>query len=114
MSVPFKPHQFRVFAVSARLGANNVVEGFAPDTPGIYISGCAQQMSPNAAYDIFARDVTNGFAFYVDVTDLNRSTFEVGGTIEWVGDLYAIEKVQTNEQGLATDHIAVYAVGVKH
>jgi hypothetical protein len=48
------------------------------------------------------------------VTDLNRSTFEVGGTIEWVGDLYAIEKVQTNEQGLATDHIAVYAVGVKH
>lgn len=114
MSVPFKPHTFRVFSTSARIGANNVVEGFSPDTPGIYIRGNAQQMSPGAAYDIFGRDVTNGFSFFVDVNDLNRSTFEVGGTIEWIGDLYAIEKVQINEHGIGSDHIAVYAVLNKH
>ena len=114
MSVPFKPHQFTVFSTSARIGANNVVEGFAPDSPGIYIRGNAQQMSPSAAYDIFGRDVTNGFSFFVDVNQLNRSTLEVGGTISWNGDLYAIEKVQINEHGIGSDHIAVYAVGVKH
>jgi hypothetical protein len=48
------------------------------------------------------------------VNDLNRSTFEVGGTIEWTGDLYAIEKVQINEHGIGSDHIAVYAVLNKH
>jgi hypothetical protein len=48
------------------------------------------------------------------VNDLNRSTFEVGGTIEWIGDLYAIEKVQINEHGIGSDHIAVYAVLNKH
>ena len=45
---------------------------------------------------------------------MNKSVTQVGGTIEYNGDLYAIEKVQTNEQGIATDHIAVYAVQVRH
>jgi len=78
------------------------------------VRGCAQHLSPSASYDAFAREVNNGFAFYLDPSDMNKSVTQVGGTIEYNGDLYAIEKVQTNEQGIATDHIAVYAVQVRH
>lgn len=114
MSVPIKPHQFRIFSQSPRIATDNVVEGFSPDTPGILVRGCAQQLSPNASYDAFGREVSNGMAFYVDITQINLSTLEVGGTIEWNGNLHMIEKVQTNEQNIATDHIAVYAVQARY
>ena len=112
--VHFKPHEFRVFSQSARIDSGNVVEGFSPDVPGILIRGCGQQLTPSASYDVFGREVSNGFAFYADPTQLNLSTFEVGGTIEWNGVLHLIEKVQTNQQGIATDHIAIYAVQSRH
>jgi hypothetical protein len=114
MSVPLKPHTFRIFLQEARIVANQVIQGYDPLEPGQSVRGCAQQLSPSASYDAFAREVNNGFAFYLDPTDINKSVTQVGGTIEYNGDLYAIEKVQTNEQGIATDHIAVYAVQVRH
>jgi hypothetical protein len=114
MALPFKPHTFRIFGQSARLNATNVVEGFAPDTPGILVRGCAQQLSPSVAYDAFGRDVSNGWSFFVDIDMDTLSATEVGGTIEYNGDVYAIEKVQTNNQMLASDHTVIYAVQVKH
>lgn len=115
MSVPIKPHNFRLFNQSPNFDyTNNVIEGFSPDTPGYYTRGCGQQLSPSASYDAFGREVTNGFAFYLDPTDLNKSNSNVGGTIEWNGNLFSIEKIQTNEQGLNTDHIVIFAIQHRH
>lgn len=114
MSVPIKPHYFRLFTQSPTTDVNHVVDGFQPSSPGLLVRGCAQQVSPNASYDIFGREVTDGFAFYFDATIDNIVNSEVGGRIEWDGNPYAIEKVQTNYQNLPSDHIAVYAVKTIH
>jgi len=50
----------------------------------------------------------------VDIDMDTLSATEVGGTIEYNGDVYAIEKVQTNNQMLASDHTVIFAVQVKH
>lgn len=114
MSLPFKPHRFRFFLQSPRLNADRVIEGYDPLDPGVELEGCGQQVMPGQSYDIFGREIDNGMAFYVDVTNLARSVIKVGGTIEFDGNLIFIEKVQINEQGLPSDHIAVYGVMARH
>lgn len=114
MSVPFKTNSFRLFSQSLRLDANRVIEGYNPDLPGVFIRGCAQQLTPTASYDIFGREVDNGMAFYTDPSDLIKSHAQVGGQIEFEGNLYLIERIQRNEQGLATDHIVLFAVQARH
>ena len=113
MSVPLKPHTFTLYTESAVLDANNVVVQYALSN-GVSASGCAQWLSPQAAYDAFAREVTNGWAFYLDPTSTNKSNCEVGGKVGYDGRFFAIEKVQINEQGLLTDHMALYAVEERH
>ena len=113
MSVPLKPHTFTLYTESPTTDANNVITGYTASA-GVSASGCAQWLSPQAAYDAFAREVTNGWAFYLDPTSTNKSNCEVGGKITFDGRTYAIEKVQINEQGLLTDHIAIYAVEDRH
>jgi hypothetical protein len=108
MSVPFKTNSFRLFSQSLRLDTNRVIEGYNPDLPGVFIKGCAQQLTPTASYDIFGREVDNGMAFYTDPTDLIKSH------AEFEGNLYLIERIQRNEQGLATDHIVLFAVRARH
>ena len=110
MSVPIKPHTFRLFTQTPTTDANNVVDGFQPSSPGLLVAGCAQQLTPSESYDVFGREVTNGFAFYYDANVANITNSEVGGRIEWEGNHFAIEKVQANYQNIATDHVATYAV----
>lgn len=113
MSVPIKPHTFTLYTETPTTDANNVITGYTASV-GVSASGCAQWLSPSAAYDAFAREVTNGWAFYLDPTSTNKTNSTVGGKITFDGRTYAIEKVQINEQGLLTDHIAIYAVEERH
>lgn len=113
MSVPIKPHTFTLYTETQVLDGNNVIVGYNQSV-GVSTSGCAQWLSPSAAYDAFAREVTNGFAFYLDPTSTNKTNCTVGGKVGYDGKYYAIEKVQINEQGLPTDHIALYAVEERH
>ena len=112
--VPFKPHSFRIFSESARQDANKVIEGFNPDLPGVWVKGCSQALSPSSSYDVFGRDVTDGFAFYVDISDTTLSALEVGGFIVWEGEIYTIETIQTNVQGILTDHTAIFGIKVRY
>ena len=112
--IPIKPHSFRLFTQSPTLDQNQVVDGFQPSSPGLLVRGCAQQLTPADAYDVFGKDVTNGFAFYYDSTIENIANSEVGGRIVWEGNPYAIEKVQVNIQNIATDHVATYAILTIH
>lgn len=113
MSVPIRPHTFSLYTEVAVLDSNNVIVQYALSN-GVSATGCAQWLSPQAAYDAFAREVTNGWAFYLDPTSTNKSNCEVGGKVGYDGKYFAIEKVQINEQGLPTDHIALYAVEERH
>ena len=113
MSVPIKPHTFTLYTETPTTDGNNVITGYTASA-GVSASGCAQWLSPQAAYDAFAREVTNGWAFYLDPTSTNKTNSTVGGKITFDGRTYAIEKVQINEQGLLTDHIAIYAVEDRH
>ncbi len=112
--VPFKPHSFRIFSSSARLDANRVIEGFNADLPGTFVRGNAQALSPKMSYDAFGRDVTDGYAFYVDISDTTLSALEVGGFIVWEGEIYTIEEIQTNQHGIITDHTAIYGIKVRY
>ena len=113
MSVPLKPHTFTLYTETPTTDGNNVITGYTASA-GVSASGCAQWLSPQAAYDAFAREVTNGWAFYLDPISTNKTNSTVGGKITFDGRTYAIEKVQILEQGLLTDHIAIYAVEDRH
>jgi hypothetical protein len=113
VSVPIRPHTFTLYTESPSLDANNVITGYTASV-GISATGCAQWLSPQAAYDAFAREVTNGWAFYLDPTSTNKTNSTVGGKVGYDGKYFAIEKVQINEQGLPTDHIALFAVEERH
>jgi hypothetical protein len=113
MSVPVKPHTFTLYTETPTTDANNVIIGYTASA-GVSATGCAQWLSPSASYDAFAREVTNGWAFYLDPTSTNKTNSTVGGKIAFNSRTYAIEKVQINEQGLPTDHIAIYAVEERH
>jgi len=113
MSIFYKPHTFTLYTEVAVLDSNNVIVQYALSN-GVSAKGQAQWLSPQAAYDAFAREVTNGWAFYLNPTSTNKSNCEVGGKVGYDGKYFAIEKVQINEQGLPTDHIALYAVEERH
>jgi len=113
VSVPIRPHTFTLYTETPTLDGNNVIIGYTASA-GVSATGCAQWLSPQASYDAFAREVTNGWAFYLDPTSTNKTNCEVGGKVLFNGKYYAIEKVQINEQGLPTDHIAIYAVEERH
>ncbi len=113
MSVFYKPHTLLLYTQLKVVDANNVITSYTP-TLGATVKGHAQWLSPQAAYDAFAREVTDGYAFYLDPTTTNKSNCEVGGLVGYDGRLFAIEKVQINEQNLPTDHIALYAVEQRH
>jgi len=113
VSIFYKPHTFTLYTETPTLDGNNVIIGYSPSA-GVSTKGQAQWLSPQAAYDAFAREVTNGWAFYLDPTSTNKTNSTVGGKITFDGRTYAIEKVQINEQGLPTDHIALYAVEERH
>lgn len=113
MSVFYKPHTLTLYTEAPTTDGNNVITGYTASV-GVATTGQAQWLSPQAAYDAFAREVTDGFAFYLDPTTTNKSNCEVGGLVGYDGRLFAIEKVQINEQNLPTDHIALYAVEQRH
>jgi hypothetical protein len=113
MSIFYKPHTFTLYTESPTTDANNVITGYTASA-GVATTGQAQWLSPSASYDAFAREVTNGWAFYLDPTSTNKTNSTVGGKITFNSRTYAIEKVQINEQGLPTDHIAIYAVEERH
>lgn len=110
--VRIKSNTFTITPVTPVIdGTTKLTTGWADGTP-ITVKGNAQQLSPSQSFDSFGESVDNGWAFYLDTG--NESSCMVGGKVTFGGITYAIQKVQVNNQGLPTDHIALYAMLIKN